>query len=89
MGSPFRTNVRSGELADLVAEIVEGLGETGVTPMEGLTVAELVLWTLMENSFKLAPTEGLQEGAKIIAVRVLTRLSSRVEAWPAKPSERN
>ncbi len=86
---PFRTNPRSGELADLVAEIVEGLGETGISPGEGMTVAELVLWTLMENSLKLAPTEGLVEGARIVAMRAVTRLSSRIEAWPAKPSERN
>lgn len=80
---------RTAFLVELVRDTVEDrLGGAGISPAEGMKVAELVLWTLIENTFKLAQTETLREQAKLAAVRTLVRLSSRVEAWPAKPSER-
>lgn len=76
-------------LVELVNEVITGLGEANITPAEGMTVAELALWTLMENAMKFAKTVELQQAAKLTAMRVAARLASRVEAWPAKPSERN
>ena len=81
---------RTANLVEMVREIVEDrMGSAGITPYEGMKVAELVLWTLIENSFKLAQNEDLRDQARLAAVRVLIRLQSRVEAWPAKPSEAN
>lgn len=80
---------RTDALIEIVEEIVQGLGETGITPGDGMTVAELVLWTLMNNALQLARTPELQEQAKQIAMRCVVRISSRIEAWPAKPADRN
>lgn len=83
--------VRSDLVAEMVAEIIQGLGEADLTPAEGMTTAEVLLWALFEKV--LGPTTGLgpemQLQAKLLCSRVLNRLAARVEAWPAKTHEKN
>lgn len=83
--------LRSDVVADMVAEIIQGLGEAGCTPAEAMTTGEVLLWALFERL--LEPTKTLppemQQQAKLLCSRVLNRLASRVEAWPAKTHDRN
>lgn len=82
--------VRSDLVAEMVAEIIQGLGEADLTPAEAMTTAEVLLWALCEKL--LEPTTGLgpemQHQAKLLCSRVLNRLAARVEAWPAKTHEK-
>jgi len=67
---------------------IVGMGEMGLTPLEGLLAGELALWTLIENGLKLSNEPAMLAASKAQAVRLLNRLVSRLEAWPAKTSER-
>lgn len=84
--------VRSDVVADLVADTMKWLGESDVTPREGLVFAELLLWQLLERTIEQAAAlpdpEEMQRQAKLLCSRALIRLTSRVEAWPAKTHER-
>lgn len=82
---------RSEMIGPVVTEIVEGMGATDLTPQEAMIAAELILWTLMQNSMKLAAPSGpeMLAASKQVASRALLRISSRVEAWPAKVEDNN
>ena len=80
--------LRNDVIMEAVESTVVGMGEMGMTPLEALTAAELILWTLMENGMKGSPAAVLPQ-SKAMASRVLNRLASRVEAWPAKTTEKN
>lgn len=81
--------IRSELVGEMVTEIMAGLNDAGLTPPEAVTTAEVLLWTLFENTMQLAPNAEMQKQAKMLCSRVLNRLASRVEAWPAKTHERN
>ena len=76
-------------IMEAVNACVEGMGEMGMNPPEALAAAEIVLWTFIENGLKGSPNEEIVRQSKAQAARVLARLTSRVEAWPAKTTERN
>jgi len=81
--------LRGSVVSEVVTQTVEGMEEMGLSPAEGMTAAELILWQLMENTMKLAPNEELLRQSKLLCTRVIMRLTSRIEAWPAKTHERN
>ena len=82
--------VRSDLVAEMVTEIIQGLGDADLTPAEAVTTGEVLLWALLEKT--LEPTSGqgseMQLQAKLLCSRVLNRLAARVEAWPAKTHEK-
>jgi len=63
--------------------------DCGLNPAEGITAAEMIMWTLVENALKLSPNELIQKASKAQAARMLSRMLSRVEAWPADTSRRS
>ncbi len=83
--------VRSDLVAEMVAEIIQGLGEAGLTPQEAMTTGEVLLWALFERTLDPTTTQSaeMQLQAKLLCSRVMNRLAARVEAWPAKTHERN
>jgi hypothetical protein len=87
--APGRVALRNELVGEMVTEIVGGLDEAGLTPPEAMTTAEILLWTFMENTMKNAPGAEMQRQAKLLCTRVVMRLTSRIEAWPAKTTERN
>lgn len=82
-------DLRSNLIIEAVTKTVEGMGEMGLSPQEAMTAAELIVWQFMENTIKLAPNPELLRQSKLLCTRVIMRLSSRVEAWPAKTTDRN
>lgn len=85
---PTRLQLRNELIMEAVNACVQGMGDMDMTPMEALVAAEIVLWTFFENGLKLCPNEELVQQSKLQASRVLNRLAARVEAWPAKTTER-
>ena len=81
--------LRNDVITEAVEAAVFGMEEMGMTPPEALIAAELILWTFMQNGMKLSPTPDILRQSKGQAARVLSRISSRVEAWPAQTTERN
>lgn len=65
------------------------MNECGLTPPEALIAAEMIMFTLVENALKGAPEGPILAASKAQAARMLSRLLSRVEAWPADTSRRN
>lgn len=81
-------DVRAEFVTEAATQTVEGMGEMGLSPQEGLIAGELILWTLFQNTMKGARTDELQRQAKLVCTRALNRLISRVEAWPADTTQR-
>jgi hypothetical protein len=84
-----RIVIRSGLVADFVEQTVLGMKDCGLNPAEGITAAEMIMWVLVENALKLSPNEMIQAASKAQAARMMSRLLSRVEAWPADTSMRS
>jgi hypothetical protein len=87
--TPPKPFLRSGIVTEAVSATVQGMGEMGMSPPEALIAAELVLWTFIENGMKGSPTPDILLKTKEQAARVVARIASRIEAWPAKTHERN
>lgn len=84
-----KTTIRGSVIQEAVTATVEGMGEMGLTPAEAMTAAELIVWQFMDNAMRLAPNPEMLRQSKLLCTRVIMRLTSRVEAWPAKTTERN
>jgi hypothetical protein len=84
---PAGRRVRDQLILDTVNAFLERMNEDGLTPPEGLIVAELVLWQLCDNLMKLAPTERVED-MRLMALRKIVRLESRIKAWPARVEDR-
>lgn len=73
---------------EAVEAFVEGMGEMGLTPPEALTAAEISLWMLIENGLKGSPNPEILIQSKAQGARIVARIASRIEVWPAKTTER-
>lgn len=94
-------SARGPIIQEAVEQILEGFKDLGLTPQEGDIVAELVLWNLMQNAMKMAAAIAVDPAldpltfpdsvnlAREKNMRIILRLSSRVQAWPAKVEERS
>lgn len=86
MNNP-RVVIRGEVVGAELDAIMERFRESGISPPEGMMVAELLLWTLIENLLKMAPP-GELEKLRATALRHCIRLESRVNAWPARIEDR-
>lgn len=84
-----RIVIRSTLVADFVEQTILGMKDCGLSPAEGITAAEMIMWMLVENALKLSPTEKIQQASKAQAARMMSRMLSRLEAFPADTSRRS
>jgi hypothetical protein len=77
------SDIRGELVAEVVTETLTGMLEMGLTPPEGNMVGEVLLWQLLRRMLEDARTETQQATARLTALRIAMRLTSRVEAWPA------
>lgn len=73
---------REDVIADAVTTILSGLNQDGLTPMEGLVVAEILIGQLCTNLLKLAPPADVEK-MRMVGLRSVLRIESRIKAWPA------
>jgi hypothetical protein len=89
MPKPNRQLIRSGFVADFVEQTIQGMNECGLNPVEGITAAEMIMFTLIDNALKMSTDDVVLQASKAQAARMLSRLLARVEAWPADTSRKN
>jgi hypothetical protein len=80
--------IRSQAVGEMVEEIVGQMNEAGLTVREALVVAETLLWFLFKRALDTSAPGGLQEATREALARVIVRITSRLQAWPAKVEDR-
>ena len=73
----------------MMAVLQEGERDSALRPDEGLIAVELLFKALFDNAMEHAPSQQLREVEQKRHMAAVTRISSRIAAWPAKPHERH
>jgi len=82
--------LRREKIGEAATTIMDGLAASGLMPMEGLSAVEAVYALLLLRGMDAA--QGHQktiDDARHVALRSLSRMESRVLAWPARIEDRS
>ena len=80
--------MRRDDIEKAAKDIMALLETSGLQPMEGLVAVESLYATLLLRGMDATADPRLQETARKVALRSLTRMKTRVLAWPARSEDR-